>query len=89
MYDICNYRAQLTPEVQNTICQPNGKPFGNEQIVSISNQSYNYLQKIYSIKDSSIIMLLMLIIIILKMMKIMIKKKHRKMPTKKMNLILP
>jgi hypothetical protein len=45
LFDIWNYRAQLTPEVKRKICPPNGKPFGTELVNSLHNRTYDYLQK--------------------------------------------
>lgn len=41
LYDIWNYRAQLTPETKRSICPPNGNPFSDINIRAIYNNQYS------------------------------------------------
>lgn len=45
LFDIWNYRAQLSPQTKRTICPPNGNPFGNELMPALTNRPFEYLQK--------------------------------------------
>ena len=44
LYDIWNYRAQLTPDTKRSICPPYGKPFGTEVVNALHNRTFEYLQ---------------------------------------------
>lgn len=52
LYDIWNYRAQLTPEIKKNICPPNGNPFSDLNTRSLYNyqfseiENYNNIYKI-------------------------------------------
>ena len=45
IFDIWNYRANLTQNVKREICPPLGNPFRNVNINQLTNLSYNNLFK--------------------------------------------
>ena len=55
LYDIWNYRAQLSDEIKREICPPNGNPFYTISMLHLQNLSYHYLQSlIVSIMESMV-----------------------------------
>ena len=55
LYDIWNYRAQLSDEVKREICPPNGNPFYTISMLHLQNLSHYYLQNlIVSIMETMI-----------------------------------
>ena len=45
LYDIWNYRANLSNETQRLICPPNGRPFSNININTLNGISENSLKR--------------------------------------------